>query len=288
MYTPVRNLCAPACEFASSLLADTDDDEELSEPDARTLIEHLNCCLEGSAKVLDVSDACIMHMRFGSQQRCYYLTDGDDSDEIFDRFECSRGALYETLEAFFVLCLGGELQVNYSSDRENASVRVAEGEAFFMDVAATHSLASACKEVKMLVLRCQLDTVLAHWGDRVTSSSALVYEKFCGVNFALYRLSCDGTVVRDLLLANRNVYDAPTCQDLGVVHLEQVLAQYQISNCPMPDHVPESPLRICERELAAEDSEAVFAGIRPRHAVSIALFPCKVYAVQIAYGVLFT
>ena len=130
--------------------------------------------------------------------------------------------------------------------------------------------------------------MLAHWGDRVTSSSALVYEKFCGVNFALYRLSCDGTVVRDLLLANRNVYDAPTCQDLGVVHLEQVLAQYQISNCPMPDHVPESPLRICERELAAEDSEAVFAGIRPRHAVSIALFPCKVYAVQIAYGVLFT
>ncbi|QGN68140.1 concanavalin-like precursor protein [Equine molluscum contagiosum-like virus] len=295
MYSAAGNLSRRACEFADSLLADSADADDLSEAALQTLMDSLNGGAPPGARVLDVSDVCVTHLRFGARQQ-YYLTHGADADEddAFERFSCVQGTLYETLESFFVLVLDGELRVNYATDRLSASVRVSAGEAFFMDVGTTHALTSACAEVRMLVVRCQMDAVFAHHADRITCSSPVVYERFFGVNFARYRLMKKDAIVKDLLLANRSIYDARSREEVDAHHLAQVLEPYCLRNCPLPEQVPESPPCACFADGDgghAGDEEGAFERA-PTHYVladadAAAGGEHAIYTVKILYGVCF-
>ncbi|ATI21078.1 concanavalin-like precursor [Western grey kangaroopox virus] len=294
MYRVISNVSRKTCEVASSLLDEGENEGYLAESCTAMLIEYLDRCLGGESTVLDISDVSLLHLRFPDTHQRYYLTDDtDDSHDIFkDRFTVDDGIVYETLECFFVLCLEGSVDLRVFTDKRSVCASVTAGEAFFLDVGTSHTLASATNEVEILVMRCQLSSVIMYAGGFTLSSDHLVYEKILGVNFAIYRLSRkdkDESVAREILLANRRIYDLKTGSEYEVMHISQLLDQYNLLNVPLPEDVPESISELSGEDLVmlnALNLEKLFARVPSRCVATAAGHSAETFSVQIVYGVI--
>uniref|UniRef100_A0AAU7E273 Concanavalin-like n=1 Tax=Rousettus bat poxvirus TaxID=3141933 RepID=A0AAU7E273_9POXV len=283
MYRAVCNVAKPACAIADSLLGDTDSDVDMSDECARALTAMINHCL-GEDAVHEITDTCLVHLRYGDTSKPYFLTSAVDDDD--DTFTVQNSAVLERTAAFFVVCLSGDLEVNFASERGELRARISIGEAFLLDADATHSLTSQCAEVKLLVVRMLTTTLMVHRPNCVVSGSPAVYERCAGTCFARYRVVKGNLIVRDLVLVNRLIFDTWTLEVEPAVHLNQVLAPLKLVNAPLLAQVPDAyASKACVMDICACDSEEVFEHIPRRLVVGAVEDAYVAYSVQTLYGV---
>ncbi|CCD83308.1 conserved hypothetical pox protein-similar to MOCV144R [Squirrelpox virus] len=235
MFKRVNNLSTKVCAFTESLLADDDTDGELESKDVSELIKILDFCLDDASTVEDISDILIVDTK--SSHKTFDLRDAVRQHVAKPRL--SGEAIIEPNTRVFALCVGGCLQVDCADRRERLAVVVEKGEAFFVDTSADHSLTSGIGGVRLVVLVCTVSSPFIHYGDVIISSSSVIYSRVSGYSFALFRISNDADAVeKDVIISCGRIYDAATKTEMDISHLRQLLRQYAIQSCPVPDRVP--------------------------------------------------
>lgn len=284
MHRSVCNVAHPACDIADSLLGDTEWSGDMSDECANMLVGIINHCA-GDDVVKDLLDTCLLTLHFNHPGQKYYLTSGGDDDED-SRFTVEDDLVHERVETFFVLCLDGEVDINHATETTTVCTRVGVCEAFLLNTHATHFMTSRGSTAKLLVAHCVSSATIVHHGDYVASPSSVVFDRYYGDNYVRYRVTKGETMVYDLVLTHKRIYDACTRRALAAVHLSQVLAPLKLLNPPLPDHIPDAcASQVCVRDLCARSADAVFSGVPRRAAASVCEHECTVYTVQIVYVV---
>ncbi len=284
MFKQAVNVSRRVSDFTKNIIENESDDLEFDSE--QELVNIINVLFDISL-VKEVSDIFTIELSDFTPGNTFCIKDENLSrtSNIFYH----NNILIENNEYYFVVCLIGNLYLSYSTGTVSSTIRISEGEVFMLSISANYFMTTEDTDMKLLVIRCNIERPFIHFVNTVFCEDSAIYDKYSGYNFALFRLKDEvDNIVEDVIITRGKICSSKSMEEISCYNIKRLLSDYSLDDTShLPDHVPKNKYRtdrsdVIELAVNYEDVNKIMSLVTPKTVYSSLGKKFKSY---IVYGV---